>query len=131
MDYWIVGPPTFGSQPSIHPSIQPPVRKWSERQDSHLRPRGPKPRALKTELRSVKLARRAVARRAKAGQRGRTCTCGPSVPSRACCCYTTRCCAPANQGNVAGAVKHETKNPGNSLAVRLFEMETAILLAPK
>ena len=26
--------------------------KWSERQDFHLRPRGPKPRALKTELRS-------------------------------------------------------------------------------
>ena len=25
---------------------------WSERQDFHLRPRGPKPRALKTELRS-------------------------------------------------------------------------------
>ena len=23
------------------------------------------------------------------GQRGRTCTCDPSVPSRACCCYTT------------------------------------------
>ena len=28
--------------------------KWSERQDFHLRPRGPKPRALKTELRSEK-----------------------------------------------------------------------------
>ena len=28
--------------------------KWSERQDFHLRPRGPKPRALKTELRSDK-----------------------------------------------------------------------------
>ena len=26
------------------------------------------------------------------GQRGRTCTCGHSVPSRACCSYTTRCC---------------------------------------
>ncbi len=26
--------------------------KWSERQDSHLRPPGPKPGALKTELRS-------------------------------------------------------------------------------
>jgi hypothetical protein len=26
------------------------------------------------------------------GQRGRTCTCGHSVPGRACCCYTTRCC---------------------------------------
>ena len=31
-------------------------RKWSERQDFHLRPRGPKPRALKTELRSEKMA---------------------------------------------------------------------------
>src|SRR5579862_3463548 len=30
--------------------------KWSERQDLHLRPRGPKPRALKTELRSDKMA---------------------------------------------------------------------------
>src|SRR5262252_6215175 len=30
--------------------------KWSERQDFHLRPRGPKPCALKTELRSDKLA---------------------------------------------------------------------------
>ena len=30
--------------------------KWSERQDFHLRPRGPKPRALKTELRSEKMA---------------------------------------------------------------------------
>src|SRR6185369_683904 len=29
--------------------------KWSERQDFHLRPRGPKPRALKTELRSDKM----------------------------------------------------------------------------
>src|SRR5262249_41061305 len=28
----------------------------------------------------------------KTGQRGRTCTCAPSVPSRGCCCYTTRCC---------------------------------------
>ena len=26
----------------------------------------------------------------KIGQRGRTCTCGPSVPGRACCYYTTR-----------------------------------------
>src|SRR5262245_6388817 len=26
------------------------------------------------------------------GQRGRICTRGRSVPSRACCCYTTRCC---------------------------------------
>jgi hypothetical protein len=24
------------------------------------------------------------------GQRGRSCTCDPSVPSRGCCCYTTR-----------------------------------------
>jgi hypothetical protein len=30
----------------------PHSEKWSERQDFHLRPRGPKPRALKTELRS-------------------------------------------------------------------------------
>jgi hypothetical protein len=30
--------------------------KWSERQGFHLRPRGPKPRALKTELRSDKMA---------------------------------------------------------------------------
>ena len=30
------------------------ILKWSERQDFHLRPRGPKPRALKTELRSEK-----------------------------------------------------------------------------
>ena len=29
--------------------------KWSERQDFHLRPPGPKPGALKTELRSVKM----------------------------------------------------------------------------
>src|SRR5437879_4676844 len=27
------------------------------------------------------------------GQRGRICTCGHPVPSRACCCYTT-CCSP-------------------------------------
>ena len=26
----------------------------------------------------------------KTGQRGRNCTCGPPVPGRACCCYTTR-----------------------------------------
>src|SRR6266498_610167 len=32
------------------------ILKWSERQDFHLRPRGPKPRALKTELRSVTMA---------------------------------------------------------------------------
>src|SRR6267143_4045493 len=30
--------------------------KWSERQDFHLRPPGPKPGALKTELRSDKMA---------------------------------------------------------------------------
>ena len=30
-------------------------REWSERQDFHLRPPGPKPGALKTELRSVKM----------------------------------------------------------------------------
>ena len=30
--------------------------KWSERQDYHLRPPGPKPGALKTELRSEKMA---------------------------------------------------------------------------
>lgn len=29
--------------------------KWSERQDFHLRPPGPKPGALKTELRSDKI----------------------------------------------------------------------------
>ena len=27
----------------------------------------------------------------ESGQRGRICTCGHPVPSRACCCYTTRC----------------------------------------
>src|SRR5690349_13691870 len=32
-----------------------PSEGWSERQDFHLRPRGPKPRALKTELRSEKI----------------------------------------------------------------------------
>ena len=32
------------------------ILKWSERQDFHLHPRGPKPRALKTELRSDKMA---------------------------------------------------------------------------
>src|SRR5262245_64016532 len=32
------------------------IWKWSERQDFHLRPRGPKQRALKTELRSEKMA---------------------------------------------------------------------------
>jgi hypothetical protein len=31
-------------------------RKWSEQQDFHLRPPGPKPGALKTELRSEKMA---------------------------------------------------------------------------
>ena len=32
------------------------VPKWSEQQDFHLRPPGPKPGALKTELRSDKMA---------------------------------------------------------------------------
>ena len=32
------------------------ILKWSEQQDSHLRPPGPKPGALKTELRSEKMA---------------------------------------------------------------------------
>ena len=36
--------------------LHSPFERWSERQDFHLRPRGPKPRALKTELRSDKLA---------------------------------------------------------------------------
>src|SRR5438132_14141441 len=31
------------------------ARNWSERQDFHLRPPGPKPGALKTELRSEKM----------------------------------------------------------------------------
>lgn len=43
----------------------------------------------------LKLARRAVAS-AKVGQRGRNCTCGPPVPGRTCCCYTTRCDALKN-----------------------------------
>ena len=38
------------------------ILKWSERQDFHLRPRGPKPSALKTELRGQN------------GIRDRTCT---------------------------------------------------------
>ena len=29
--------------------------------------------------------------RLEKGQRGRSCTCGRSVPNGACCCYTTRC----------------------------------------
>ena len=32
------------------------ILKWSERQDFHLRPPGPKPGALKTELHSEKMA---------------------------------------------------------------------------
>ena len=32
------------------------ILKWSEQQDFHLRPPGPKPGALKTELRSEKMA---------------------------------------------------------------------------
>ena len=32
------------------------ISNWSERQDFHLRPPGPKPGALKTELRSEKMA---------------------------------------------------------------------------
>src|SRR5213075_417212 len=36
-------------------TVIPLSNEWSERQDFHLRPPGPKPGALKTELRSVKL----------------------------------------------------------------------------
>jgi hypothetical protein len=33
-------------------------------------------------------------RQQRNGQRGRNCTCGPPVPGRTCCCYTTRCGGP-------------------------------------
>ena len=39
------------------------------------------------------------------GQRGRNCTCGPSVPGRACCCYTTRC-SPRRAGSTPGTLFH-------------------------
>ena len=41
--------------PAPHHSNSP-FRNWSEQQDFHLRPPGPKPGALKTELRSDKMA---------------------------------------------------------------------------
>src|SRR5438093_9746794 len=50
------------------------ILKWSERQDFHLRPRGPKPRALKTELRSEKIG----------GPEG-SCTLNPPADNGALC----------------------------------------------
>ena len=50
------------------------IRKWSERQDFHLRPPGPKPGALKTELRSEETG----------GPEG-TCTLSPPADNGALC----------------------------------------------
>ena len=44
------------------------------------------------------------------GQRGRNCTCGPSVPGRACCCYTTRC-SPRHAGSTPGTCFHGDAGP--------------------
>src|SRR5439155_22520015 len=44
------------------------------------------------------------------GQRGRNCTCGPSVPGRACCCYTTRC-SPRRAGSTPGTCFHGDAGP--------------------
>ena len=50
------------------------IERWSERQDSHLRPPGPKPGALKTELHSEKIG----------GLEG-TCTLNPPADNGALC----------------------------------------------
>ena len=44
------------------------------------------------------------------GQRGRICTCGHPVPSRACCCYTTRC-SPRRAGSTPGTCFHGDAGP--------------------
>src|SRR2546430_979203 len=44
------------------------------------------------------------------GQRGRNCTCGPSVPGRACCCYTTRW-SPRRAGSTPGTCFHGDAGP--------------------
>ena len=49
------------------------------------------------------------------GQRGRICTCGHPVPSRACCCYTTRCSPrPVSQAGGRGlcCCRNEALFPG-------------------
>src|SRR5947208_13658820 len=45
------------------------------------------------------------------GQRGRICTCGHPVPSRACCCYTTRCFAPVCLGHTRDFVPWGLRDP--------------------
>ena len=79
---------------------------WSARQELHLRSPGSRPgmlllhhalvhpddlRKSGREKRDAKTLGIGFAVRFEIGQRGRNCTCGPSVPGRACCCYTTRC----------------------------------------
>jgi hypothetical protein len=48
-----VGQDTPLERPALNTQLS--TQHWSERQDFHLRPPGPKPGALKTELRSVKV----------------------------------------------------------------------------
>ena len=63
--------------------------KWSERQDFHLRPPGPRPGALKTELRSDK----------NGGPEG-SCTLNPPADNGALCClsYESKLAYPAKAG---------------------------------
>src|SRR6266536_6519339 len=45
------------------------------------------------------------------GQRGRICTCGHPVPSRACCCYTTRCSPRCAWGHTGDFVSWGLRDP--------------------
>lgn len=49
------------------------------------------------------------------GQRGRICTCGHPVPSRACCCYTTRWVSPMRV-RASGIFVVGKRNPATLLA---------------
>jgi hypothetical protein len=61
------------------------------------------------------------------GQRGRTCTCGHSVPGRACCFYTTRCW-PRRTDNTGAAKAGHT--PWRRSCGKLFKMALPVGLAP-
>src|SRR5437762_8660857 len=68
------------------------------------------------------------------GQRGRICTCGHPVPSRACCCYTTRC-SPRCAWGTPGTLFHGdcgTHTPLNLCpAVRIENWRTRRELHPQ
>ena len=64
------------------------------------------------------------------GQRGRSCTCVPSVPSRGCCCYTTRWKTQGHPRERPGLWGHGALNLGTVLRGEIRKMADPKGLAP-